>query len=294
MSPTDHVELLEVSPRDGIQNEPYLLTLDEKELLVRKLLGAGFPAVEVGAFVSPKAVPTMAGTGELLERLADVPQALHALIPNVKGYELGRQHGAKHLSYVLSLTETMNQRNVRMSVAEGLEQVRTLARRAKEEDISFRVYLAVAFHCPFEGPTPAAHSWELLQRIADWGVADICLADTDGHAEPEHAATLLGKAAGLLGKEGAPRISLHFHQTYGFAEANVRQALALGYRHFDTATAGLGGCPFVPGAKGNVPAEELVRLCAEAGYSTSVDVAALATVGSWLKALKIRKQESHA
>ncbi|MGY6558992.1 MAG: hydroxymethylglutaryl-CoA lyase [Nitritalea sp.] len=293
MSPKDRVELLEVSPRDGIQNEPYLLSLDEKELLVRKLLAAGFPAVEMGAFVSPKAVPTMAGTGELLERLSDVPQALHALIPNVKGYELGRQHGAKHLSYVLSLTETMNQRNVRMSVAEGLEQVRILARRAQEDAISFRVYLAVAFHCPFEGPTPAAHSWEILQRIADWGVADICLADTDGHAEPEHAATLLGQAARLHSQGGSPRISLHFHQTYGFAAANVRQALALGFRHFDTATAGLGGCPFVPGAKGNVPAEELLHICAEEGYSTSVDAGTLAQVGSWLTDLKTRKQESH-
>ncbi len=258
--------------------------------LIHGLVDCGFREIEVGSFVNPKAVPQMAGTGELFRALPAAPEVTYyGLIPNRKGYELALEAGCRHVGYVLGVTETMNQRNVRMSVAESFAQFKEIREMARRDGVRLRAYLAVIFHCPFEGPTDPENALGWIQQMANLGVEDICLADTDGNATPERTALLLDGARILLGGNTG-MLSLHLHNTYGYAIRNARLALQRGIRHFDAATAGLGGCPFVPGAKGNIPTEVLVQLCHQEGYTTGIDQAKLAELSRWLVGLKEQKQ----
>ncbi len=284
----DSVRIMEVTPRDGLQNEKFTLSLDQKQRLVEQLIDSGFQHIEVGSFVNPKAVPQMAGTAQLLERLPTIDAVTYyALVPNKKGYELAVAAGCKHINFVLSVTETMNQRNVGMSTEDGFRQLQEIHQLAQRDGVKLRVYLAVIFHCPFEGPTPTDTARRWAERVADMGVADICLADTDGQAKPEQIENLL-QSTDSLGEKlpSGTHVSLHLHNTYGHAYANAKAALRYGIRHFDSATAGLGGCPFAPGAKGNIATEELVQLCEAAGYHTGIDVGKLTKTAQWLSAFK--------
>ncbi|MFP4092253.1 MAG: hydroxymethylglutaryl-CoA lyase, partial [Cyclobacteriaceae bacterium] len=267
----ERVHIMEVTPRDGLQNEKFMPTHEEKRQIIEKIVDCGFRQVEAGSFVHPKAVPQMAGTAELF---SDLPKAenvdYYALIPNLKGYELALKAGVKNIGYVLAVTEEMQQRNVRMSVEEGYRQLREIARLAEKDGVKLRGYLAVVFHCPFEGETPTAIGLEWVKKLAELGISDICLADTDGNAQPDHAEKLLTQALKATSSYQG-HLSLHLHQTYGYAEENLRRALKAGIRHLDAATAGLGGCPFAPGAKGNIASERLVAICEEAGYATGID-----------------------
>ena len=285
----EQVHLFETTPRDGLQNEKFILSRKEKLTLIHGLVECGFREIEVGSFVNPKAVPQMAGTGELFPALPGVDY--YGLVPNRKGYELALEAGCRHVGYVLAVTETMNLRNVRMPVAESFAQFKEIREMARRDGVRLRAYLAVVFHCPFEGPTDPARALEWVRKMADLGVEDICLADTDGNAAPEQTALLLDGARPMLEGMGYGGIlSLHLHNTYGYAIRNARLALERGIRHFDAATAGLGGCPFVPGAKGNIPTEELVQLCHQEGYATGIDQEKLAALSRWLVALKEQKQ----
>ncbi len=285
----EHVQIFETTPRDGLQNEKFILSTEEKLKLIHGLVDCGFREIEVGSFVNPKAVPQMAGTGELFRALPAAPDVTYyGLIPNRKGYELALEAGCRHVGYVLGVTETMNQRNVRMSVAESFAQFKEIRQMAQRDGVRLRAYLAVIFHCPFEGPTDPENALGWIQQMANLGVEDICLADTDGNATPERTALLLDGARILLGGNTG-MLSLHLHNTYGYAFRNARLALERGYRRFDAATAGLGGCPFVPGAKGNIATEELVQLCHEEGYATGIDQEKLAELSRWLVALKAQR-----
>jgi isopropylmalate/homocitrate/citramalate synthase len=288
----EHVHVFETTPRDGLQNEKFILSTEEKLKLIHGLVDCGFREIEVGSFVNPKAVPQMAGTGDLFTALPAVPDVTYyGLIPNRKGYELALEAGCRHLGYVLAVTETMNLRNVRMPVAESFAQFKQIREMARRDGVRLRAYLAVVFHCPFEGPTSPARALEWVRKMAELGVEDICLADTDGNAAPERTAALLDGAGNLLGAMGYNGIlSLHLHNTYGYATRNARLALERDIRHFDAATAGLGGCPFVPGAKGNIATEELVQLCHEEGYATGIDQEKLAALSHWLVGLKAQRQ----
>jgi len=287
----EQVHIFETTPRDGLQNEKFILSTEEKLQLVRGLTECGFGEIEVGSFVNPKAVPQMAGTGELFRALSALPNVTYySLIPNRKGYELALEAACRHMGYVLAVTETMNQRNVRMSVDESFAQFKEIRELALRDGVRLRAYLAVVFHCPFEGPTDPEKALKWIFKMADLGVEDICLADTDGNAAPERTAALLDAAQPMLTNMGyGGLLSLHLHNTYGYAIRNARLGLERGIRRFDAATAGLGGCPFVPGAKGNIPTEELVQLCHEEGYATGIDQEKLAGLSRWLVALKEQK-----
>lgn len=280
---------MEVTPRDGLQNEKFIPSHEEKKQIVEKIIDCGFSQIEAGSFVHPKAVPQMAGTSELF---ADLPQApetdFFALIPNLKGYELALKADVKNIGYVLAMTEGMQQRNVRMSVEEGYRQLSEIARLAEKDGVKLRGYLAVVFHCPFEGATSTAVGLEWVKKLADLGISDICLADTDGNAQPDHAEKLITQALEATAAH-AGHLSLHLHQTYGYAEENLQRALKAGIRHYDAATAGLGGCPFAPGAKGNIASERLVAIGEEAGYATGIDQQKLSEFSAWLQALKQRR-----
>ena len=270
---TASIVINEVGLRDGLQSQPRHLTLDERERLAEALLATGLRHLEVGSFVSPKAVPQMAGTGDLVARLK-APADVHfsALIPNMKGYELARAAGIETVAVVVSATETMNRKNINMSLEETLTVARAVIQRARDEGARIQAYLAVAFECPFEGLTPASVVMEQAQQLADWGADEVVIADTIGAANP---AAVRGLMDNLVESLDSAKLACHFHDTRAMGLANVFAAIESGVRKFDSSVGGLGGCPFAPGAKGNVATEDVVMLCESMGYSTGVDMAAL-------------------
>lgn len=263
----------EVGLRDGLQSQPRHLSLDERERMARALIATGLCHLEVGSFVSPRAVPQMAGTDELLARLGR-PEGVHfsALIPNMKGYELARAAGVQTVAVVVSATETMNQRNINMSLQDTLKVAEAVIRRGREEGARVQAYLAVAFECPFEGPTPAATVVEQARLLAQWGADEIVIADTIGAAHPAAVRALMDT---LVAQHGSERLACHFHDTRALGLANVFAAIESGVRRFDSSVGGLGGCPFAPGAKGNVATEDVVMLCEQMGFATGVAMPAL-------------------
>lgn len=269
----DAVHINEVGLRDGLQSQPRHLSLEERERLAQALLATGLRHFEIGSFVSPKAVPQMAGTGELVARLSPPPGVVFsALVPNMKGYELARAAGMDEVAVVVSATETMNQRNINMSLEQTFAVAEAVIRRGSDEGARVQAYLAVAFECPFEGPTPAAVVRDQAARLADFGADEIVIADTIGAANPAAVRELLDA---LVASHGAERLACHFHDTRALGLANVFAALESGIRRFDSSVGGLGGCPFAPGAKGNVATEDVVMLCESMGLETGVDMPAL-------------------
>jgi hydroxymethylglutaryl-CoA lyase len=234
----------DVGPRDGLQNQPRILSPGERVQLVRALLEAGVSHVEVGAFVSPKAVPAMAGGNEVLEGLADQRDAtLTVLIPNVKGYELATKAGAKSVCMVLYGSEGMAQANARMSRVEAEEATARILQQARADGVRVTATIAVAFECPFDGVVPPAQVRVLTEQLVD-----------------DH---------------GFARLGCHFHDTRAMALANVYAAVESGIRKFDASIGGLGGCPFAPGASGNVATEDVVMMLEQMGFATGIDLAAL-------------------
>lgn len=269
----NRIRINEVGLRDGLQSQPRHLTLDERLRMARSLMDAGLRHLEIGSFVSPKAVPQMAGTGELIAAL-DVPDGvqLSALIPNMKGYELARAAGIETVAVVVSATETMNQKNINMSLEQTLEVAQAIITRGVSEGARVQAYLAVAFECPFEGPTPADTVLAQAAQLADWGAHDIVIADTIGATHPAAVRELMDT---LVAEHGASRLACHFHDTRAMGLANVFAAIESGVRRFDSSIGGLGGCPFAPGAKGNVATEDVVMLCEQMGFETGVNMPAL-------------------
>ena len=267
------VVINEVGPRDGLQSQSRTLTIEQRLAMIAALLESGITSIEAGSFVSPKAVPQMANTAELFAGLPD-PSRVHysALIPNARGYELARAADARTVSVVLSATETMNQRNINLSLAQTTAVCAQLMQRAKADGIQGWAYLSVAYACPYEGATPPAEVERLAAAMMEAGAARLIIADTIGAANP---AQVRGLISALVGSFGAEHIACHFHDTRGMALANVLAALDLGVRNFDSSIGGLGGCPFSPGASGNVATEDVVLMLESMGMHTGIDPLAL-------------------
>ncbi len=275
MSTVD-VVINEVGPRDGLQNQARVLEVAERIGMIQALIDAGLRSVEAGSFVSPKAVPQMANTAAVFAQLPSPDLVCYsALIPNARGYELARAAGARTLSVVLSATETMNQRNINLSLEETTVICAELMRRAKEDGTQGWAYLAVAYECPFEGATPVARVERLAAKMIEAGAAKLIIADTIGAANPAEVHVLISR---LVASFGAARIACHFHDTRGMALANVLAALDEGVRTFDSSIGGLGGCPFSPGASGNVATEDVVLMIESMGLRTGIDPLALVAV----------------
>ena len=267
------VTIRDVGPRDGLQNQPRLLEPAARVRLVRALLAAGLADVEAGAFVSPKAVPAMTGTGEVLAGLADIDDAvLTVLVPNLRGYELAREAGARSVCMVLYGSERMAEANVRMSREQAAEATVAILERARSDGVRVTATVAVAFECPWEGATDPGYVAALAERFLDLGVDEFCLADTIGAADPHRVASALRP---LVERNGPDRLGCHFHDTRAMGLANVYAALEAGVRRFDAAIGGLGGCPFAPGASGNVATEDVVMMLEQMGMDTGIDMAAL-------------------
>ena len=265
----DRVTVNEVGPRDGLQSQSRVLPVGERLRLIRALESAGLPRIEAGAFVSPKAVPAMAGADELLRSL-DPPGAADYsfLIPNLKGYELARGAGAASVTMVVYASETMAQRNARMGMDAAERAAWKIIDLARAEGIEVIVIVAVSFGCPFDGAVDAAVVHDIAARFIAAGIHRLVLADTIGAADPAQVAALL---APLAESHGPGVFGCHFHDTRGMALANVYAALETGVRWFDSSIGGLGGCPFAPGASGNVATEDVVMMLRQMGLETGVD-----------------------
>lgn len=276
MHATEKVIINEVGPRDGLQSQNGSLSLEQRFAFVEALLGAGLGHIEMGSFVSPKAVPQMAGTGDLARRLGQRPGIqLSALVPNMKGYELACDAGVDTIAVVVSATETMNQKNINLSMDETMAVAQAVIERGRREGVRVLAYLAVAFECPFEGLVDPSYVRALAAQLIENGASELVIADTIGAANPGQVQRLM---TALGDEHGAGKLACHFHDTRALGLANVYAALESGVRRFDSSVGGLGGCPFAPGAKGNVATEDVVMLCEQLGYATGVDMPALLSV----------------
>jgi hydroxymethylglutaryl-CoA lyase len=263
----------DVGPRDGLQNQPKMLLPAERVRLVRSLLAAGLRHVEVGAFVSPRAVPAMAGAEEVLASLLPAPEAtLTVLIPNVRGYELALAAGAGSVCLVLYGSEGMAQANVRMSRSEAETAALEILGRARADGVRVTATVAVAFECPFDGPVNPSLILDIAARFLELGADELCVADTIGGANPRQVRSL---TRALVQRHGADRLACHFHDTRAMGLANVFAALESGIRKFDASIAGLGGCPFAPGTSGNVATEDVVMMLEQMGFVTGIDMGRL-------------------
>nr|WP_010130694.1 hydroxymethylglutaryl-CoA lyase [Microbulbifer agarilyticus] len=274
----EKVLINDVGPRDGLQNQQRVLRVEQRVQIIRGLLNAGVRSVEAGAFVSPKAVPAMANTDQVLAGIAgDSSVDRQVLIPNAKGYELARDAGANTVVLVICATETMNQRNVRMSVEDSLAQAQGIFQAAQADGIRAVGCIAVGWQCPFEGATDPGKVMDLAGRLFEFGADDVNIADTIGAANPMAVRSLMGA---LAREYGPQRLACHFHDTRALALGNICAALDAGVRKFDSAIGGIGGCPFAPGATGNAASEDVVMLLEQMGFDTGIDLTALMEVGS--------------
>lgn len=266
--------ITDVSPRDGLQNQARQVSTADKLQLIRMLVQAGVRSVEVTSFVSPKAVPQMADASELLQQLNLALPALRSsvLVPNLKGLERAHAAGAKEIAVVLSATDIMNQKNINMSLEAATQASEQTLRQARAHGLLTRAYIAVAFECPFEGVPPLDRVIALTQRMLEAGAREIVIADTIGAASPAQVKQRMQALAGIMPID---QLALHLHDTRGMAVANAWAALEVGVRRFDASAGGIGGCPFAPGAAGNLATEDLVLMAGSSGFTTGIDLDAL-------------------
>ena len=265
----------DVGPRDGLQNDSGSVSPSDRTALIQALVGAGIPAVEVASFVSPKAVPKMAGAEQVVAALDLDSADFSALVPNHKGYELAVAAGIRSVAVVLSATDTMNRKNINMDLDTTVRVCEEIVARARDAGVNPRAYVSVAVECPYEGLVPDSRIEDLAARMFDAGAAEVIVADTIGAANPRQVKALFSR---LVASFGAERLSAHFHDTRALALANAWQALECGIRKFDSSIGGLGGCPFAPGAAGNLATEDLASMLEQAGFRTGIDVARLLEV----------------
>jgi len=265
----EQVIVNDVGPRDGLQNESTSVTPENRVRLINSLLDAGVRSIEAASFVSPKAVPKMANADQVFAALNQEAANFSALVPNLKGYELAKKAGARSVAVVLSATETMNQKNINMSLDQTISVCKEIVAQALRDGITPRSYLSVAVECPYEGMVEEQVIEDLSAMMFEAGAKEVIVADTIGAANPAQVKSLFTR---LVSAFGATTISGHFHDTRAMALANTWQALECGIRKFDASIAGLGGCPFAPGASGNLATEDLVLMLNDAGLDTGIDL----------------------
>jgi hydroxymethylglutaryl-CoA lyase len=267
------VSIVEVGPRDGLQNEKTPVGVADRIAFIEALLAAGLHTVEVGAFVSPKAIPQMVNSDEVLRGIQHHADAeFHVLVPNEKGYEAARAAGARVIAVFASASEGFSRANINCSVAESIERFKPVLERAKADGIRVRGYISCVLGCPFDGEVKPRAVVNVADTLWDLGCYEISLGDTIGVGTPLKARQLLRAVAGTVPVAG---LAMHFHDTYGQALANLYAGMEEGARVIDSAAGGLGGCPFAPGATGNVATEDVVYMLEGMGIATGVDMAKL-------------------
>ena len=289
---TDRVTVVEVGPRDGLQNEPEHVPAAVKIELIRRLSACGLPVVEATSFVSPKWVPQLADATEVMAGL-DLESGTRypVLVPNLQGLERAVAAGAREIAVFAAASEYFSRRNTNCSVAESLERLRPVVAAARERGLRTRGYISCVLGCPYEGRVEPAAVVAVAEALHAAGCAEISLGDTIGVGTASAARAMLRAAAGSIPME---RLAVHFHDTWGQALANLLACLEEGVRIADASVAGLGGCPYAPGATGNVATEDVVYLLHGLGMETGVDLEALAATGDWISTRLNRDNNSRA
>ena len=264
------VKVVEVGPRDGLQNVEEIIPTESKIAYIKKLVKAGCRYIEVTSFVHPKWIPQLADSRAVYNQLPR-EEGVHyiALVPNVKGMETALEVGVQEIAIFTSASETFSQKNTNASVTESLRRCREVAEIARRHKIPFRGYISTAFGCPFEGSVSPNTVVEIADELFDMGVYEVSIGDTIGIAVPSDVERLLNK---ILGQFRPDRIALHMHDTRHTALANILRGLDLGITAFDASSGGLGGCPFAPGASGNLATEDLVYMLHKMGITTNIDL----------------------
>jgi hydroxymethylglutaryl-CoA lyase len=267
---SDQVRIVEVGPRDGLQNEKTPLGVADRIAFIEALLGAGLRTVEVGAFVSPKAIPQMVGSDEVLRGVKNHPDAeFHVLVPNEKGYEAARAAGARVIAVFGSASEGFSRANINCSVVESIERFKPVIARARSDGIKVRGYISCVLGCPYDGEVKPQAVVGVAKVLWELGCYEVSLGDTIGVGTPRKARDLLRAVAGSV---PVAHLAMHFHDTYGQALANLYAGMEEDVRAIDSAAGGLGGCPYAPGATGNVATEDVVYMLQGMGIATGVDM----------------------
>ncbi|MDO5646435.1 hydroxymethylglutaryl-CoA lyase [Paracoccus sp. (in: a-proteobacteria)] len=280
----NHVEIFEMGPRDGLQNEKRLIPAADKIALVDLLSQAGFRRIEVTSFVSPKWVPQMADAAQVMAGITRAPGVSYAVLtPNTKGYDAARAARADEVAIFASASEGFSRANLNATIAESLERFAPVAQAAKSDGIRVRGYVSVVTDCPFDGPTPPENVARVAAALRDMGCYEISLGDTIGQGRPE---TIDAMLAAVLDEVPADKLAGHYHDTAGRALDNIDASLRRGIRVFDAAVGGLGGCPYAPGAAGNVATEKVAAHLAAAGYEHGLDMAIIEQAAAFAQSLR--------
>ncbi len=273
MNYPDRVKMVEVGPRDGLQNEKNTVSTEVKVELIDRLSVAGLPVVEAGSFVSPKWVPQMADTGEVMKRIHRLEGVSYpVLVPNLKGLEAAIAAGATEVAGFAAATETFSQKNTNCSIAESLQRQESVCRAAIDAGLRVRGYISVVLGCPYEGEVAPAQVADVVSRLWDMGCYEISLGDTVGMGTPAKTQRMIEAVCAHVPVD---KLGGHFHDTYGQAIANILASMEMGMATFDSSVAGLGGCPYSPGATGNVSTEDVLYMLNGMGVETGVDMDAL-------------------
>ena len=281
---SEYVEIFEMGPRDGLQNEKRLIPTADKIALVDMLSGAGFRRIEVTSFVSPKWVPQLADAAEVMAGMTRAPGISYAVLtPNMKGYEGAKAARADEIAVFTSASEGFARANLNATIDESFERFAPIMAAAKADGIPVRGYVSVVTDCPFDGSTPPENVGRVAARLYAMGCYEISLGDTIGQATPEKTDAMLGA---VLDGVPADKLAGHYHDTAGRALQNIDASLARGVRVFDAAVGGLGGCPYAPGAAGNVATERVAAHLAAAGYATGLDMQKIAGAADFARSLR--------
>ncbi|MGF9908374.1 hydroxymethylglutaryl-CoA lyase [Brevibacillus fortis] len=274
------VQIVEVGPRDGLQNESGIVPAAAKIALIHKLMEAGLKRIEASSFVNPKWIPQLADADEVLQGINRSQEVtLSALVPNIRGLERARQCGLTEIALFMSASETHNQKNINKRIEDTYPILREVAQEAQALGMKVRGYISTVFGCPYEGNVPLDNSRRVTEALLEMGVYEISLGDTIGVATPKQVHEVFGELVKDVTNE---RLAAHFHDTRGTGLANVAAALDEGIRIFDSSIGGLGGCPYAPGAAGNISTEDLVYMLHGMDYETGVDLEKLIEAGAYI------------
>ena len=264
----DNIIINEVGPRDGLQNINKVLSVDERLMLIRSLEETGIESIEIGSFVSHKAVPAMTDTGELINKLRNIDK-YSVLIPNKKGLDKAKIHRVKEICTVLCVTDSMNRKNINQTVNETLNDLKSILGDSSKNGIRTKCYVSVAFHCPYEGKVDSTYVEDIVGQLLDYKVDEVVIADTIGAANPKEVSILMTSLRSAY-KEAF--FSCHFHDTRALGLANVYSSLEAGINKFDSCIGGLGGCPFAPNSSGNLATEDLVGMLDLMNINTGINL----------------------
>ena len=288
----DFVTLVEVGPRDGLQNEKTNLTTVTKIELIERLANCGVPIVEAGSFVSPRWVPQMADTESVIAGLKALPGTRYpVLVPNMKGYERALSAGVKEIAVFTAASESFSQRNTNCSINESIQRLDPVIKAANNSGIKVRAYISCVLGCPYEGDIDSSSVLLVCDKLLEMGCDEISLGDTIGVGTPALANALVKTISSVVPVE---QLAVHFHDTYGQALANILACLDAGIRTIDSSVSGLGGCPYANGASGNVATEDVVYMLHGLGLNTGINLNKLARTGDWISKQLHRPNNSRA